>query len=616
MNSPFKSLIDSFSRLSRNSRYSRLAEDESMENSHSVTVVNNILASDPLVHDPLKPSLFSTPVSKTISSTNSSSSPSLFSTQPSPISSIIETSQPIPTTQTFINRLSDLRNVENLTAQSPILALKRQSIDNGDREREGILFSAAATATAASLERENGDLKSEVAALRLRLQPPSLPSADLSCRPKQRQQQQDEPFSAIMRQIEELRSEIAALRLQHEEDQQVIAHLRQNPPQQHPLTHQHPLQQQPQPGISTPTETDGLIPYISKSKKKKMKKMERERMAAETTMPPGCEPNPFALPPLRPPPSTSRPLTSLPTTRMTAETTLPPGCEHNVLSPLNPTSRPPNPTSRPANPTSRPANPTSRPANPTPATTPVATSPAAATQPQHLPTLFLYHDSNLKNVTAAEIKKYISQINYIINPQETFTLSQTLDKIKQTNYGRNDLVIINTLTNDARNTKNRQRRSPDNTRQLQTQIIDHLLSFIPRQNITFLESPPLLDSPDSDIFAYNIGSYQIARKFGINFAQTLIGEQHVWTDGYHILKNKRPLLVKSVAAAALKVNPHQHFGLRRPPFGDFGPWPTPNGQGAFRPEYRQAAMSLPMNFRRPRSILPLMGINIRRPQRS
>ena len=102
---------------------------------------------------------------------------------------------------------------------------------------------------------------------------PPLPSAELACRPKQRQQQQqqqDDPFLSIVQQIEELRSEIAALRLQHEEDQQLIARLQQNQPQHDPLTQQPP-----------PTETDGLIPYLSKSKKKKMKKIERERIFAE-----------------------------------------------------------------------------------------------------------------------------------------------------------------------------------------------------------------------------------------------------------------------------------------------------------------------------------------------
>ena len=78
-------------------------------------------------------------------------------------------------------------------------------------------------------------------------------------------------------------------------------------------------------------------------------------------------------------------------------------------------------------------------------------------RPHPSPKLYIFHDSNLKNVTAAEIKKYINNNKYDIDPQETFTLPQTFNKIKQTKFGPNDAVIINILTNDARQTQHRNR---------------------------------------------------------------------------------------------------------------------------------------------------------------
>ena len=132
------------------------------------------------------------------------------------------------------------------------------------------------------------------------------------------------------------------------------------------------------------------------------------------------------------------------------------------------------------------------------------------------------------------------------------------------------------------------------------------------KNITILESPPLLDSPSSDIFPYNSNSFSLAQQLGIRFAGTLIGEQHLWTDGYHVLKNSRPLLLKSVAAAVVGVNPRQHYGLPRPPYGQYGPWAAPKGRGIM-PNFRDLASAQPFTFRRLGPIRPLMNNPVRRP---
>ena len=522
MDSPFRSLFDSFSQLTR----SLVAEDESVDNSHSVTVVDNILASDPLVYDPspslnlptisTQPSLFSTPVSKNLSSANSSQS--LFPTQPSPIPSTAETSQPLPTTQTFNNQLVKLRNVDHLIsdrhearAQSPILAPMRQRTvnDDGGREPEGVLFSAAAAAAAASLERENGDLKSEVAALRL--------------------------------QLEEQQLEINRLKAEKQQQPRV----------------------QPSQANAAPPSIPGLTLYISKKKRQRMRKAAAKATAAAPAAAAG------------------------------SGTTLPPGCDsfHNAAAtqptpPLQPDPPPPPPPPSPP-----------------------------------LPTLFIFHDSNLKGLTAEELGREIDRIKeghaatHNINLQMTFTLPQTLEKIRHTTFSNNDSVIINILTNDARNTNNRQKRTPDKCRYTQMQILDYLTTRIPRKNITLVESPPLLDSPSSDIYPYNLNSHRLSQRYQINFARTLIGESHIWLrDGYHILRSARHLLLKSVAAAAAKVAVHAHFRLSGPPLGLFGPWTAPIGQGVLPNLFSGVAARQPINFRRLSPIRPLMGLSIRGPR--
>ena len=74
----------------------------------------------------------------------------------------------------------------------------------------------------------------------------------------------------------------------------------------------------------------------------------------------------------------------------------------------------------------------------------------------------------------------------------------------------------------------------------------------------------------------------------------------MWRDGYHVHRSHRHLLMKSVAAAALGVNPHAHFSLPRPPYGAFGPWIAPAGQGMARQPhfYSNVAVAAPYHFRR------------------
>ena len=386
-----------------------------------------------------------------------------------------------------------------------------------------------------------------------------------------------QPLSlALQQENEDLKSELAAAKLQLEDYEIEMRELRQQisaRPQ-----HNAPLLPPPPQDFA-----DGYQVAISKKKTKEKKKRETARLAAELTLPPGCV-SIGDLPPPPPPPPSALPSSHDP---VAAYATRPPGCDSINLPPLP--SRPP---------------------------------PQQQQQQQPLPNVFIYHDSNLKT-TAAEITTIINSINnnnnnnsshtsYNIILQDTFTLPQTLAKMKRTTYKNNDKIIINIMTNDARNTKTRQRRSPQHTKQLQTDIIRHLSSFVPSGNITILESPPLLDSPSSDIYHYNSNSFSLSQQMGVHFAGTLIGEQHLWRDGYHVLRNFRPLLVKSVAAAVVGVNPRKQYGLARPPFGQYGPWPAPKGTGVL-PTYRDHAMAKPFLFRQAAAIRPLMDPYIRGP---
>ena len=145
------------------------------------------------------------------------------------------------------------------------------------------------------------------------------------------------------------------------------------------------------------------------------------------------------------------------------------------------------------------------------------------------------------------------------------------------------------MTNDARNTRHRQQKTTDQTTRLQHSIIDHLLRFLPPSSITLLESPPLLSH---DIYPYNNSSYVLTHQRQLHYAPTLIGEDHLWRDGLHVAKRHRPLLMKSVAAAACGVNPHRHYHLARTPYGIYGPWEAPFGSG-MGPPLRPPHSSVP-----------------------
>ena len=256
--------------------------------------------------------------------------------------------------------------------------------------------------------------------------------------------------------------------------------------------------------------------------------------------------------------------------------------------------------------------------------------PTVRQQQQHQPTIHFYHDSNADEnfLKTDDIKKKLDEINtkqnkqttkYNIQKHATFELQQTYNKIRRSTFNKNDIVILNILTNDARTTNKRPPKSLHQIELLLTSIYDHLLSQLPPTNIILLESPPLLYE---DIHPFAARSYNIARRRGICLAPTLIGESHIRReDGVHIQRGFHHLLAKTIACAILRQSPHHLFSLRRPPHGDFGPWLAPTGQGMVPSHssrtYSHTASARPPPYyfrqwqRRPRPIRPLMDINFR-----
>ena len=366
-------------------------------------------------------------------------------------------------------------------------------------------------------------------------------------------------FLAIQREADELKSELLAARLQLEEKEMEIRELREQ------------LQAQP------PPPPDILQPVISKRKRKKMRNLQQRTEAAaapaDETRPPGCDSVQLTPPPQRHPVPHQPP---------------PPSARHQPL---------------------------------------LQQQQQQNQQQQQSQTVHYYHDSNSddKFLSLADIQNTINTINkkqnkptnkYNINKHATYKLQQTYTKIRHTTYNKNDIVILNVLTNDAPTTKKRPPKTLHQTEHLLNAIYNHLLSQLSPNNIILLESPPLLYE---DIFPYASLSFQLARKRGIHFAPTLIGETHIkWYDGVHIQKGYHHLLAKAVASAILRCNPHPFFGHGRPPQGEFGPWLAPRGQGMASPSYSSTATRPPpYHFRqqqRPptRHIRPLMDINIPR----
>ena len=195
-----------------------------------------------------------------------------------------------------------------------------------------------------------------------------------------------------------------------------------------------------------------------------------------------------------------------------------------------------------------------------------------------------YHDSNNKSTTQQEIQTAIDNIHektntprqtYNIILHKTFTLQRTLNDIRKRNLS-NSIVIIDTTTNNAKYDIEDQ-SPPHKTHETLRNIIltlQHKHNII-NKNIIVLETIPSLKF---DIHPYNLAAAAMCKQLGVHFCSNLVGESHLFIkDGIHVLHQHRPLLVSSVAAAVVGVDPHRIYQLQRPPLGPNGPWRFPWG---------------------------------------
>ena len=230
---------------------------------------------------------------------------------------------------------------------------------------------------------------------------------------------------------------------------------------------------------------------------------------------------------------------------------------------------PPTPTT--VNPTSATPSGTATPTIATPITNnPTSTTNATST------VLFAYIDSNISRISSREIQETMDKINtennkpktqYNIKLIPTYTLHKTLTKILENDH-RGATVLLHVLTNDGRFGK-----PLISIKQKLNQIFNHLKSQTTPDLIFLHESPPSLTF---DPYPYNDMAFRVAKDHGISFIPTLVGELHLFSDGYHVHSSHRHLLAKSIAAGILRVDPHEHFKLPPPPLGPFGVWRYPH----------------------------------------
>ena len=179
----------------------------------------------------------------------------------------------------------------------------------------------------------------------------------------------------------------------------------------------------------------------------------------------------------------------------------------------------------------------------------------------------IYHDSNLawsgpdaikdtlKRVFPKQSKDQAYEVIMCFTPK----LENVLQAVTQTDL-ENSVVIIAVMTNNAK-----ERQPVQHTHSLLQKILDNLKRQTSSEKIIILESPPSLQF---DVYPYNRASYQLCRSSGVYFALCQLERCHIKDDGLHIRDPYKHLMIKSVAAAIMKVNPYVHFELfpsvRRP----------------------------------------------------
>ena len=174
--------------------------------------------------------------------------------------------------------------------------------------------------------------------------------------------------------------------------------------------------------------------------------------------------------------------------------------------------------------------------------------------------------SGIKDTILPELQKlggtrYIPQADYDIECHDTFRLRATYEEMLKRNH-EGEIVVVNIGINDVRFGKDVgwTHYGVQGKRGMyfgyMQKIIDYLKTQTQPQNIIIVESAP---STKYSMHVYNQASFKLCKKENVRFAPTLISEEHLWSDGYHISDNHRYLLTRTTAAAIKKVDPHQTY---------------------------------------------------------
>ena len=169
-----------------------------------------------------------------------------------------------------------------------------------------------------------------------------------------------------------------------------------------------------------------------------------------------------------------------------------------------------------------------------------------------------YPGGGIKDNIIPELEKlgntrYIPKKEYAFESHDTFRLQRTYDEMLKRDHS-DEIVVINIGINDVRFGK-----GVGFTHDIYMQkIIDHLKTQTHPQNIIIVESAP---STRYSMDAFNKASYHLCQKENVRFAPTLIGQEHLWNDGYHIQDSYRYLLTRTTAAAIKRVDPHHTYCL-------------------------------------------------------
>ena len=135
-----------------------------------------------------------------------------------------------------------------------------------------------------------------------------------------------------------------------------------------------------------------------------------------------------------------------------------------------------------------------------------------------------------------------SKEKYDIQFIRSYTLEKTFEMVKTRDH-TDAIVVVSVLTNNAR-----KGQSLSHIRGYQEAIIWMLKQETDAKNIVFLACPPATAFQTS---IYNCYTQDLCDKEGIRFSNTLIKQDHLGSDGYHLQFKHQHLMSKSVAAAIL-----------------------------------------------------------------